>query len=46
VGLFSHYLNANGTFTPSIAQASQFVSKEMADIMAKKYGGSVEMMKK
>jgi hypothetical protein len=45
VGVFTHYLNSTGTFTPSIDKASKFSSQEMADIMAKKYGGTVEAMK-
>jgi hypothetical protein len=46
VGVFTHYLTSAGTFTPSIDKASQFSSQEMADIMAKKYGGTVEVSKK
>ena len=45
VGVFTHYLTPTGIFTPTMDKASKFSSREMADIMAKKYGGIVEAMR-
>jgi hypothetical protein len=41
VGVFTHYLTSAGVFQPGIDRASKFASKEMAEIMAKKHGGTV-----
>lgn len=41
VGLFDHYLDATGKFQPILANAKQFSSREMADIVAKTQGGIV-----
>jgi hypothetical protein len=42
VGVFTHYLNSAGKFQPGIERANKFISKEMADIMAKNHGGTVK----
>lgn len=44
VGVFTHYLAPGGKFQPSLERASRFPSKEMADIMAKTYGGTVRQL--
>jgi hypothetical protein len=41
VGLFTHYLTLSGKFQPLLEQARKFPSQQMAEIMAKKYGGSI-----
>ncbi len=44
VGLFSHYLTKTGVFQPGMERAWQIKSSEMAEIMANKYGGTVQML--
>ncbi len=46
VGVFSHYLTTANVFQPGMERANKFVSKEMAEIMAKKYGGVVQSLTK
>ncbi|MBR8829640.1 MAG: hypothetical protein Cpurp_00375 [Chlorogloea purpurea SAG 13.99] len=46
VGVFSHYLTTANGFQPGIERANKFVSQEMAQIMAKKYGGTVQPLNK
>lgn len=41
VGIFVHYLTSLGKFQPGINRASKFTSQEMAQTMAKIYGGMV-----
>ncbi|MBW4622217.1 MAG: hypothetical protein KME17_23040 [Cyanosarcina radialis HA8281-LM2] len=41
VGVFTHYLNATGQFQPGIERANKFISKEIAETMAKVHGGTV-----
>jgi hypothetical protein len=41
VGVFTHYLTTAGTFQPGLDRAKKFASKEMAEIMAQKHGGTV-----
>jgi hypothetical protein len=42
VGIFTHYLTVSGSFKPVITEARRFSSQEMAEVMAKKYGGIVK----
>jgi hypothetical protein len=41
VGVFTHYFTAAAVFQPGIDRANKFASQEMAEIMAKKHGGTV-----
>jgi hypothetical protein len=44
IGIFTHYLTISGIFQPGIEKANRFVSKEMADAMAKTHGGTVRQL--
>ncbi len=46
VGIFTHYLTLSGKFQPGKDRANKFVSKEMAEIMAKAHGGVVRQLNK
>ena len=46
VGIFIHYLTPSGLFQPGIERANKFVSKEMAETMAKAHGGVVRQLNK
>lgn len=44
VGIFTHYLTLSGKFQPGIEKANKFVSKQMAESMAKVHGGVVRQL--
>ncbi|MDJ0743914.1 MAG: hypothetical protein QNJ32_11185 [Xenococcaceae cyanobacterium MO_167.B27] len=44
VGIFVHYLTSSNKFQPGIEKAHKFVSKEMAETMAKTRGGVVRQL--
>jgi hypothetical protein len=44
VGLFTHYLTLSGLFQPGLKNARLYSSKEMAEIMAHKYGGKLHYL--
>ncbi len=41
VGIFTHYLTYSNKFQPGIEKANKFVSKQMAEAMARIHGGVV-----
>ena len=44
VGIFVHYLTYSHKFQPGIEKANKFVSQQMAEAMAKVYGGTVRQL--